>query len=103
MVEITINIKADTYIVKNAKVTGHSSGVYLEKKLIGVDVLCLPLVDPNMLIVNELDDGFLINCCAYEMVRKTVKAKKGNDGIRSGILVLPIDYLGDSIVIIPLE
>ena len=83
--EITINIKTDNYMIKTAKLnTGKSSMVALEKPFVGKDVLCIPLVSPDMIIVNEADDGEYL----------------GN--VNTGYVLIPEEYLTDSVLIIPL-
>lgn len=106
MVEITINIKTKEYLIRMAKMTsGGSAVINLPKHLIGLDVLCIPLMDRDMIIVNEDEDGMkLINCCGMEMLYRTVKphlSKTGTNG--NGNVFIPIGYLTDDVVVIPLD
>ena len=102
--EITINIKTDNYMIKTAKLnTGKSSMVSLEKPLIGREILCIPLVSPDMIIVNETDDGeYLINCCGFEMIKKTVRPNNRKGKANTGYVLIPEEYLTDSVLVIPL-
>ena len=102
--EITINIKPDNYVITTAKLTtGKSSMVSLEKPFVGKDVLCIPLVSPDMIIVNETDDGeYLINCCGFEMLKKTVKPNHRKGKVNTGYVLIPEEYLTDSVLVIPL-
>ena len=105
MVEVTINIKTTKHYIKLCKYTnGRDSGIVrLPKELIGLDVLCIPLISPDMIIVNESnDEDYLINCCGYEMLHKTVKPHNNRSVVRGGYVLVSGDYVNDDVLIIPL-
>ena len=101
--DLTINIKTETYYIKIAKICGgKAASVPIPYHHIGDDVLCIPLLSPDMIIINEADDGeFIINCCGLEMLRKTVKANHGTKS-STGYVYIPQEYLTDHVLIVPL-
>lgn len=102
--EVTINIKTGKYFVKKAKIIGRKLAVYLPKSFIGNDVLCIPLLSPDMIIVNEKEYGeYLINCCGIEMFKKEVKQKIENHKVVNGYVSVPLEYLDNDFLIIPLN
>ena len=102
--EITINIKTNEYCVKRAKMvsSAKSCRVNISKRLLDREVLCIPLVSPDHLIVNETDDGqYLINCCGFEMLKKIVKPYRYGNKVKTGYVLLSEEYVTDDILIIP--
>ena len=56
-----------------------------------------------VMFVNEADDGeYLINCCGFEMLKKTVKPNHRKGNVNTGYVLIPEEYLTDSVLIIPL-
>ena len=103
--ELTINIKTDSYMIKLPRGSRNSSSLSIPfpTEWIDKELLIIPILDDDLIRIKEIGKRYLISIFSLEMFHRSVKLQNKKRENGQGRVFIPLKYEGCEMLIIPME